>query len=650
MKIYKILAVLLLACVQTACDFLDVVPDNLATLDIAFNNKASAEKYLATCYSYVPTYGGQYENPGLAAGTETWYYSAHDPTGGWSNRWTHYIARGFQNTQSPLANYWDGDNGGKGLFKALRDCNIFLEYVEDRSRVSGLSERERLRWLAEVKTLKAFYHYYLLRLYGPIPIIDENLPVTATPEEVKVKREKVDDVVKYIVDLLDEAVNDLPPRITLNIVEDGRLTQAAALGIKAETLLLAASPLFNGNADYANFVNQDKEPFINQTYDRNKWKLAADAAKAAIDNAETNGVKLYNIKTDIATELPDELLYGLHVRGAVTERFNSELVWSVGKQNTYDLQRWSMARLSPTMDNVPENMLYGAAGSVYAPTLTTVERFYSKNGVPIEEDKEWIDNGWYNNRYNTQSITSADRYNMKEGERTAILNFNREPRFYGSIGFDRGTWFGSGWVLPENDPHYIKGRSGELGGIRKTGVRSITGYYAKKINHLENVVSRDRTHLEEYPFPILRLADLYLMYAEALNEAEDVVNEDVYKYINLVRNRSGIPGVKEAWKDHSIHPSKPSTAEGMREIIRRERLIELAIEGHHYFDVRRWKTASKELSQPVLGWNIEGEDEATYYQIRTIYIPPVFTNKQYLWPLKEESIIKNSNLIQTYGW
>ena len=650
MKNYKILAILFCICLHTSCDYLDVVPDNLATLDIAFNNKASAEKYLVTCYSYVPQYGSQYDNPGLASGTETWYYAAHDPTAEWSNRWTHNIARGLQNTQSPLANYWDGENGGKSMFKALRDCNIFLEYVSDRSRVSGLSESERLRWLAEVKTLKAFYHYYLFRLYGPIPIVDENIPVTASPEEVKVKRQKVDDVVNYIVSLIDESVNDLPGRIALTIVEAGRLTQAAALGIKAKTLLLAASPLFNGNTDYANFVNHEKEPFINQNYDRNKWTLAATAAKEAIDNAEANGIKLYDIKNDISTTLPDELLYGVQVRGAVTQRFNSELVWSVGQQNTYNLQQWSMARLSPIMEDAPENVLYGTAKSVYAPTLATIERFYSKNGVPIEEDKDWINNGWYNKRYETQDITQADRYNMKEGERTAVLHFNREPRFYGSIGFDRGTWFGAGWILPDAEPNYIKGRNGELAGIRKTGVRSITGYYAKKINHLENVISKDKSHLETYPFPIIRLADLYLMYAEALNESKDAVDDDVYKYVDLVRVRSGIPGVKEAWSKYSTNPTKPSTASGMREIIHRERHIELAIEGHHYFDVRRWKTAAKELSLPIAGWSIEGEDEATYYQIKTIYIPPLFTNKQYLWPLKEESIIKNSNLIQTYGW
>lgn len=655
MKIYKTLfASIILLFTHVSCnDFMDVVPDNLATLDIIFNNRASAEKYMATCYSYVPLYGGQYENPGLTAGNETWYYASHDPDGQWSNRWAYFIALGNQNVNEPLANYWDGENGGKRLFAGIRDCNIFLEYVSDRSRVSGLKETERLRWLAEVQVLKAFYHYYLFQLYGPIPIVDKNLPITATPEEVKVKREKVDVVVNYIAELIsDEVVMNLPPRITLNLTEDGRLTQAAALSIKAKLLLLAASPLFNGNTSYANFVDHNNEPFINQTYDRNKWTRAAEATKKAIDNAEASGVQLYDISDDVTSPLPDELAYSLHVRGAVTERFNKELIWSIGKQNTRNLQEWSMARLSPIMekDDVPENVLFGTAKSVLAPTLATAERFYSKNGVPLEDDKDWVNNGWYGNRYKTQPITSADKYNMKEGERTAILHFHREPRFYGTLGFDRGTWFGAGWDRAEAEPNYIKGRSGELGGVRKTGVRSITGYYAKKINHMKNAVKGATGHIEEYPFPIIRLADLYLMYAEALNEAHDGVQSDVYLYVNKVRTRSGIPGVVEAWATHSTKPTLPSTSSGMREIIHRERNIELALEGQHYFDVRRWKTASRELSRPIQGWDIMGEDEANYYQIKTIQNPPLFTNKQYLWPLKENSIINNSNLIQTYGW
>jgi hypothetical protein len=653
MKIYKLIIILIGSCLFCQCaDYLDVVPDNVATLDITFNNRASAERYLITCYSYIPQYDNLYGNPGLSSGNETWYYTAHDNT--FSNRWTYYIALGFQNTQDPLANYWDGANGGKSLFQAIRDCNTFLEYASDRSRIAGLSEPERKRWLAEANVLKAYFHYYLLQLYGPVPIADKNIPVDALPEEVKVARSKVDEVVKYIVDLIDSSYRELPPSIIRTVSELGRLTQPAALAIKAKVLLLAASPLFNGNTDFANFKDHDGEPFFNQNKETKKWEDAAQAALEAIESAETNGHALYYFSKDWAIALPDELLYGMNVRGAVTQRYNNELVWGIGAQSSWDLQIWSQARLLPAMRNAPDNHLFGAAKATYAPTLATAERFYSKNGVPIEEDKEWAANGWYNDRYEVQTITDADKYNMKVGGETAILNFNREYRFYGSLGFDNATWYGVGWTNPDDDntKNYILGKRGEFGGLVTTGYYSITGYYAKKLCHVENEVEQNVAMIP-YPFPIVRLADLYLMYAEALNEATiegSAVEPDVYTYIDKIRERSGLKGVVESWRESSTNPDKPATPSGMKNIIQRERLIELALEGQHFFDIRRWKLATREFSRQIQGWNILGETIEDYYQVKTIYTPKIYLNKQYIWPVKDYNIIINPKLIQSYGW
>ena len=90
------------------------------------------------------------------------------------------------------------------------------------------------------------------------------------------------------------------------------------------------------------------------------------------------------------------------------------------------------------------------------------------------------------------------------------------------------------------------------------------------------------------PFPIIRVADLYLLYAETLNESASTPPDDAYKYLDLVRKRAGLKGVKEAWQKYSIYPDKPLSKEGLREIIHRERRIELAAEGHRYDDIRRY--------------------------------------------------------------
>ncbi|NDV65280.1 RagB/SusD family nutrient uptake outer membrane protein [Bacteroides sp. 224] len=665
-KLVNIFIVLLMSLNYGCSDYLDVIPDNLATLDIVFNNKTTAEKYLFNCYSFVPEYGNLWDNPGLSSGHEVWYYTEKGDAR-FSNNTSWGIARGLQNTTNPLTNYWDGEQGAKPMFRAIRECNIFLEYVRDRKRVPDLSDSERKRWIAEVNILKAFYHYYLFHLYGPIPITDTYVPVSASQEEVKVTRVPVDKVVEYMVKLIDDSYNNLPPKIFLPATEMGRLTQPAALAIKAKILLWAASPLFNGNTDYANFRNKEGEHLINQTYSREKWVSAMEACHAAIKLAEQNGHALYDFSMNAVFSIPDEIHYAMNIRQAVTERFNAELIWSVGKQGTGALQRNSMACVIPALNQgkVTGAMLQACATGVFAPTIETAERFYSANGVPINEDLEWINKGYYNNRYSTQQVPNTEKYNLKSGFTTAVLNFNREPRFYGSLGFDGSTWYGNGWkdANDENSKNYVDAKSGKNSGDKWATLYSATGYFAKKLVHYENEITNDKQDIKEYPFPIVRLADLYLMYIEALNESTEgeEVNPEVYEYLKRIRERSGlkkglfgqtedIGDVRVAWEKYSNDPTKPLSKGGIREIIKHERQIELALEGQQYHDLRRWKDATKELSKPVKGWNVHGKTEEEYYKITVLYNAKAFTNKEYLWPIKDHDLQIDNKLIQTYGW
>ena len=645
MKIQKIFSIIAFSILTGCTDFLDVVPDNIATIEMAFNNRTNAEKYLATCYSYIPLYGAQRDNPGLTSGNDIWFYTMEDAS--FNNKWSFGIANGLQNTSDPLNNYWDGGNGGKQLYRAIRDCNIFIENVSDRTKVADLDETERRRWIAEIKVMKAFYHYYLFQLYGPIPIVDVNLPISAPEEEVRIKRDKIETVVSYIVDLINEAATDLPLKIYNEATEMGRITQPAALAIKAKTLLLAASPLFNGNTDYANFKDKDGEPFFPQTNDANKWKIASDACKEALDVALKAGHDLYDFKEETLENLPENLMYSMNVRQAVTERFNKELVWGCGKSYTYDLQCMCQPRIL-LFHGEKQNTCKGA----YSPTLDIAEMFYSNNGVPIEEDKEWAASNSYNNRYETAVATATDKYFIKEGYQTVKLHFNREPRFYGTLGFDGSSWYGHGKEHAD-DLYYLEAKKGQITGQSQLANYSVTGYYAKKLVYYKNIISESSAVIEEYPFPIVRLADLYLMYAEALNEATDngeFVPKEVYDNIDIIRKRSGLEGVVDSWSKYSINPEKPSTKEGMREIIRKERQIELALEGSRFYDLRRWKLARSTYNNALVrGWSIDQETTEDYYVIRNI-AQMKYVQKDYLWPLKYDDIINNPNLIQNPGW
>ncbi len=140
---------------------MDIVPDNVPELDNAFTSRTIAERYLFTCYNYIPGGFDIQSNPALFGGDELWLNStAIFPEGSYSN-W--YIARGNQNVNGPLNNYWEGSNQAKNLWRGIRDCNVFLANVY---KVPDMDEMEKNRWRAEARFLKAYYHYFLLKMYG----------------------------------------------------------------------------------------------------------------------------------------------------------------------------------------------------------------------------------------------------------------------------------------------------------------------------------------------------------------------------------------------------------------------------------------------------------------------------------------------------
>lgn len=627
-----------LALTATSCNsFLDIVPDDVAIIDHAFSNSTEAEKFLFTCYSYLPGSGEPSGNIGMTAGDEIWLNMPnHVAAPAWE-----FIAKGVRSADKTAPNFWTGSDYTYPLFVALRDCNIFLENIEDTSKVADLSVDKRARWIAEVKFLKAFYHYYLLRMYGPIPIIDKNLPVSATPEQVQVKRRSFDDCVQYIVDLLDESNPDLPTFIANTQSELGRITKSVNRSIKAKVLLMAASPLFNGNTDYANFKDADGQPFFDPQEDPDKWALAADAAKDAIESAESAGHGIFYFENS-PFEISETTKIQLSIRQGICERWNKEVIWgrSGGRGRAGGaLQNACMPLLDGSM-NI--NVVRGCV----APTLKIIREFYTKNGVPIEEDKN-LDFSKINA---LRKATEDERYNFEPGYVTARINFDRENRFYAGIGFDGGKWIMEYHPSRSDVATYVlRAKRSQLGAGVVNGATSSTGYFTKKLVHWESGFGNTTTGTVDYAWPEIRLADLYLMYAEALNEVEGPVTA-VHFYLNEVRKRAGLDPVEDAWKDNSRNPNKPKSKEGMREIIRRERLIELALEGHRYWDLLRWKLAAEYFNQPITGWDTSQSAAEAYYQVKTIYNQQFVAPRDYLSPIENTELSLNKNLVQNPGW
>ena len=334
------------------------------------------------------------------------------------------------------------------------------------------------------------------------------------------------------------------------------------------------------------------------------------------------------------------------LRQVVCERWNCELIWGGTNSQCRDRSYHS----TPRVVRIDAGII-NTISAQWAPTIKTVERFYTSNGVPMNEDKQWSKEGWYDKRYELRSEPSSgdEKYFVKEGQRTCYMHYNREPRFYASIGFDQGIYYGNGKNDFEscNYTNFLNlGWSGYQGGSSY----SITGYAPKKMASYKNGVTNSTiAEPEYYPFPVIRLADLYLLYAEALNEYSGP-SAEVYEYIDRIRERAGLEGVIDSWSKYSTDPSKPTTKEGLRNIIHDERTVEFAFESKRYWDIRRWKQIDTYNIQPQ-GWNIMGETPEDFYKLQNVAEVPVkVTVKDYFMPIRETNIITNKNLVQNYGW
>ena len=640
-----IILIVVVASMFYSCDYLNVVPDNIATIDNAFVSRAMAEKYLFTCYSYMPAHASLSSQAFLIA-DEFWVPFPQNRLYFYNDAF-EIIARGSQGIVSPCLNYWNGLNGGKPMFNALRDCNIFLERMN--GDIPGLYEFEKKVWAAEVKFLKAYYHYWLLRMYGPIPLIRENLPVSAGVKEVQVSREPVDVCFDYIVSLLDEAIADLPLNLIREAEELGRATRPIAMAVKAKVLVEAASPLFNGNTDYANFKSKEGVQYFNQTYDQSKWEKAATACRNAISVCHEAGFALFEYRPGITENITPDLVVQMSIRNSITEynkTLNNEVVWTNTNSSSADLQRQATPRVDGSFVN---NM---DPRSLLAPPLKIAEMFYTSHGVPMDEDEAWDSSGQYAERYNVRTATAADKYNIKEGYQTATLHFDRENRFYANLAFDGNLWYGLG-KTDCDDQWVIQAKGNQPAGRINFMLFSTTGYFCKKVVHYQNTITSANAGYTviAYPWPVIRLADLYLLCAEAINEASGP-SPEAYQWIDLVRKRAGLEGVEASWANYarSSLKTKPANKDGFRDIIQRERLIELANEGHRYWEIRRWKKAKEQWhNQPIRGWDIGESDTDLYNRIRTIFIPQ-FTSKDYFWPIRELDLSVNPNLDQNPGW
>jgi hypothetical protein len=462
----------------------------------------------------------------------------------------------------------------------------------------------------------------------------------------------VDECFAYILELLDEAIPLLPLGVESSSHDLGRITRPVASTFKAKVLVYAASPLFNNNEDQSTLRNHDGTPLfatgLSAEEEKAKWNSAVTACREAILLCHETNYRMLEFPS--ASNWPDTIRREMNIRGAVTYKYNNtEQIWVNTQTSSGDISGiQSSAMQNVDKDIYPDNY---AINAVLCPVLKIVQQYYTSHGIPIEEDRDWQSVDPLALRVGDDSHS----YYIRKGYTTVQQNFDREPRFYAHLGFDGSIWFRQKESLLGNDPGNYKHVENQPGKLRSER-DGYTGYHPKKLIHYETMALNNSGSImaADYLWPMMRLPDLYLLYAEAINEAEGPNgpnSADLFRYIDDVRAKNGLEGVKESYARYAVGTvaDKYATQSGMREIIRRERLIELSFEGHRFWDIRRWKTAPAEYAKKITGFTVNGGNIRDYYTPLT-FMEQNFAIRDYFWPVRTSYIEQNPNIVQNIGW
>lgn len=633
--LYRITLIVILLGSFCGCNYLDVVPDEMATEEDAFADPLSALRYVYSCYSYLPQPNNGVSSLDFMTGDEVVTAFEHEVFASFAKG--NYTSANV----SSLISYWNT------FYTGLRQCYLFLQNVDS---VPNLETSLKEDYIAQVKFLIGYYYFLMIRCYGPVLLVQGVSDINTPPTEY-LSRTPLDECVNFTVQMFDEAAAVLPPSRSTQ-AEYGLATSVAAKALKAELLLYVASPLFNGNSEfYSDFTNNDGTQLMPLTYDPQKWVTARDAIKEAIDFAESNGHELYqNTTYEISLNPYPSDPTERCLRYTIAEAGNSEILFAT----TYDEGYYGLQNKSAPMSYDGSWTWNGIA-----PTWNMLNRFYTKNGLPYDEDPEFKNL----DKLEVVTVDAAHADEACEGEQTIRFNLDREPRFYAWIAFQGGYYEignNSSTGAYTSDPSYSNGRlvcdfiiggncsrRNSSSGSLRTNNYSPTGYLNKKGVLPSFAASTAATYHSEYPWPVVRLGGLYLSYAEACIEVGDEASlSEAKEYINKIRLRAGIPTVEESWNGVAA-----LTQDKLREIVRRERQIELYLENQNFWDMRRWMLAGEWFNQQHKGMNISAENIYDFATLTTVEFERSFVSpRNYLMPIPTEDLNTNENCVNNPGY
>ena len=421
-----------------------------------------------------------------------------------------------------------------------------------------------------------------------------------TVEEAIKERNSYADCVEYIVDEANKAAETLPVERSGN--KFGRVTRGACKALISRVRLYAASKLFNGS-DFAP-ADFPKELLGYPTYDKERWKIAVDAA---LDVIKMKQYDLYIRNEDENNEAyPGWGYYAQLLPADYYGKVGTEVycgtIFEKKAGASIDTNRW----FAP-----PSTGGNGIGGYVYH---DLAELFPMADGTPTKDSPDY------------DPTNPANK---------------RDPRFMFTVTYD-------GCIMKSNMQDTEINIS--VGTQQDAIYRGTpTGYYTHKFLKFGSMANQ-MLYGGSQARPLMRYTEILLNYAEAANEYYGPDHEDIldghvvspYEVLKTLRERAGI----EPGDDGMYGLKKNMSYEEMQEAIRLERRIELAFEGHRFFDVRRWMIAETTQNQQMYGYKITRSTNGVEKGEKVPVRKHTFREAMYFFPIPYKETVKSEDLLQ----
>ena len=505
------------------------------------------------------------------------------------------------------------------MYKQIRNCNNVIKQLQEST---ALQEDNKMLLTAEVRFLRAMHYFELVKRYGGVPLL--TIPQeyqTGNLAELMVKRNKEIEIYDFIVSECNEIAANIP--VTREATAKYRANRGAVLALCSRAALYAGSIAKYGKVQLDGIIG------IPSSEAKRFFQVSVTASKALLD------LKLYSLYSKDADKAKNYC--DMFIK--TTDGENGEYIFqkqydvSGGKGHDWDKR------------NAPFSYRQGGWGCGVAPTMEMVEAY------------DYIDGS------KGDLVLSNPDGTLRRFSNPYEIFVNKDPRLFASVYLPGSPCKGSaiewlrGVIANDKDRYVAASQPGGSGnsviingktysttgkdGGSDAGDASKTGFYQKKF--FDETLTDVNMGKSETPWPVFRLAEIYLNLAEASLEIDG--NEiEALTAINLIRNRAGIKLLTSCSLEN----------------VRHERRVELAFEGHRYWDLKRWRLADKDVAQGGLN-GFKGTALYPWYDARDgKYVfeigknPPkqtrFFLEKNYYTKINSSDMNSNPNLIQNPGY